>query len=181
MSFYAITVYTPSFGKEVLKLTATDSLLVTFCVALSNFFWLPVMGALTDKIGRKPVLIVFSLLTILTAYPVLWWLAHNISFTNMLIALLWLSFLYGSYNGAMVVALTEIIPANVRTAGFSLAYSLATTLGGMTPLIATALRDQLNDKAALGYWLAFAGICGLAATLIIYRKGSQASADAKAA
>lgn len=181
VSFYAITVYTPSFGKEVLKLTATDSLLVTFCVALSNFFWLPVMGALTDKIGRKPVLIVFSLLTILTAYPVLWWLAHNISFTNMLIALLWLSFLYGSYNGAMVVALTEIIPANVRTAGFSLAYSLATTLGGMTPLIATALRDQLNDKAALGYWLAFAGICGLAATLIIYRKGSQASADAKAA
>jgi MHS family citrate/tricarballylate:H+ symporter-like MFS transporter len=34
---------------------------------------------------------------------------------------LWLSFLYGSYNGAMVVALTEIVPANVRTTGFSLA------------------------------------------------------------
>ena len=48
----------------------------------------------------------------------------------MLTVELWLSFLYGSYNGAMVVALTEVVPVEVRTAGFSLAYSLATTLGG---------------------------------------------------
>jgi MHS family citrate/tricarballylate:H+ symporter-like MFS transporter len=44
----------------------------------------------------------------------------------MLMVELWLSFLYASYNGAMVVALTEVMPADVRTAGFSLAYSLAT-------------------------------------------------------
>ena len=48
----------------------------------------------------------------------------------MLLVLLWLSFLYGSYNGAMVVALTEVVPAEVRTAGFSLAYALATALFG---------------------------------------------------
>ncbi len=45
VSFYLITVYTPTFGKSVLKLSITDSLIVTFCVALSNLFWLPVMGA----------------------------------------------------------------------------------------------------------------------------------------
>jgi len=49
---------------------------------------------------------------------------------------LWLSFVYGGYNGAMVVYLTEIMPLEVRTAGFSLAYSLATTVGGFTPAIA---------------------------------------------
>ncbi len=49
---------------------------------------------------------------------------------------LWLSFIYGSYNGAMVVFLTEIMPADVRTTGFSLAYSLATAIfGGFTPAI----------------------------------------------
>jgi len=181
VSFYAITVYTPSFGKDVLHLSEVDSLIVTFCVAVSNFFWLPVMGAISDRIGRKPVLIIFSGLTLLTAYPVLHWLAANITFTNMLIALLWLSFLYGSYNGAMVVALTEIVPAKVRTAGFSLAYALATTLGGFTPAIATWLNKETGDKAALSYWLAFAGACGLIATLVIYRKGSQASLDASGA
>ena len=44
----------------------------------------------------------------------------------MLSVLLWLSFIYGMYNGAMIPALTEIMPAEVRVAGFSLAYSPAT-------------------------------------------------------
>lgn len=58
----------------------------------------------------------------------------------MLSVLLWLSFIYGMYNGAMIPALTEIMPAEVRVAGFSLAYSLATAVfGGFTPVISTAL------------------------------------------
>ena len=171
ISFYTITVYTPTFGKNVLKLSTVDSLIVTFCVALSNLFWLPVMGAVSDRIGRKPVLLVFSALTVLTAYPVLAWLVASPSFFNMLVALLWLSFLYGSYNGALVVALTEVVPPSVRTAGFSLAYSLATALfGGFTPLVSTWLIDQTGNKAAPGIWLAVGGACGLAATFMVYRE-----------
>jgi MFS transporter, MHS family, citrate/tricarballylate:H+ symporter len=170
VSFYAITVYTPTFGRNVLKLTTTDSLIVTFCVGLSNFVWLPVMGALSDRIGRKPLLLVFSALTLLTAYPALAWLVAAPSFGNMLMVLLWLSFLYGSYNGAMVVALTEVVPIEVRTAGFSLAYALATALfGGFTPLVSTWLITATGNNAAPAFWVAFAGLCGLVATLLIYR------------
>ena len=169
VSFYAITVYTPTFGKSVLKLTETDSLIVTFCVALSNLFWLPVMGALSDRYGRRGILAVFSALTLLTAYPALSWLVGHISFVNMLLTLLWLSFLYGAYNGAMVVALTEIVPQDVRTTGFSLAYALATALfGGFTPLVSTWLIEQTGNKAAPGMWVGFAGLCGLVATIAIY-------------
>jgi MHS family citrate/tricarballylate:H+ symporter-like MFS transporter len=178
VSFYAITVYTPTFGKSVLKLTTTDSLVVTFCVGLSNFIWLPVMGALSDRVGRKPLLLLFSGLTLLTAYPALAWLVSAPSFVNMLIVLLWLSFLYGSYNGAMVVALTEIVPVEVRTAGFSLAYALATALfGGFTPLVSTWLIEATGNKAAPGLWMAFAGLCGLVATIFVY-SGSAISARA---
>lgn len=175
VSFYTITVYTPTFGKAVLKLSETDSLIVTFCVALSNLFWLPVMGAVTDRYGRRGVLAIFSALTLLTAYPVLAWLVGQPTFGNMLMVLLWLSFLYGSYNGAMVVALTEIVPRDVRTAGFSLAYSLATAIfGGFTPLISTWLIDQTGNNAAPGMWMAFGGLCGLGATVAIYWLGFHA-------
>src|SRR3984893_10330669 len=68
VSFYLITVYTPTFGRSVLKLTAADSLIVSFCVGVSNFFWLPVMGAMSDRIGRRPILIAFTVLTILSAH-----------------------------------------------------------------------------------------------------------------
>ncbi len=170
VSFYLITVYTPTFGKNVLKLSTEASLIVTLCVGLSNFIWLPIMGALSDRIGRRPILVAFTVLTILTAYPAVNWLVHDASFAKMLMVELWLSFLYASYNGAMVVALTEVMPADVRTAGFSLAYSLATAVfGGFTPAIATGLIQATGDKAAPGLWMSTAAVCGLIATLILYR------------
>jgi MHS family citrate/tricarballylate:H+ symporter-like MFS transporter len=173
VSFYLITVYTPTFGRTVLKLSAGDSLIVTFCVGLSNLFWLPVMGALSDRVGRKPLLLVFTVLTILTAYPVMAWLVVAPTFQKMLIAELWLSFLYGSYNGAMVVALTEIMPVNVRTSGFSLAYSLATAIfGGFTPVVSTALIEMTGNKGAPGLWMSFAACCGLIGTSVLYRQGA---------
>jgi MHS family citrate/tricarballylate:H+ symporter-like MFS transporter len=169
VSFYLITVYTPTFGKTVLKLSTSDALIVTLCVGVSNFIWLPVMGALSDKVGRKPLLIFFTLLTIVSAYPAMRWLVHDASFSHMLMVELWLSFLYGSYNGAMVVALTEVMPVEVRTVGFSLAYSLATALfGGFTPAIATWLIAQTGDKAAPALWMTGAAVCSLVATLVLY-------------
>jgi MHS family citrate/tricarballylate:H+ symporter-like MFS transporter len=178
VSFYLITVYTPTYGREVLKLSITDTLLVTLCVGISNFCWLPVMGALSDRVGRQPLLVVFTVLTLLTSYPALAWLVAAPDFGKMLLVELWLSFLYASYNGAMVVALTEIMPVDVRTAGFSLAYSLATAIfGGFTPAVATGLIHVTGDKAAPGMWMSFAALCGLAATLFLYRRREVSAAS----
>jgi MHS family citrate/tricarballylate:H+ symporter-like MFS transporter len=175
VSFYFITAYTPTFGREVLKLSGLDSLIVTLFVGVSNLFWLPVMGAVSDRIGRKPVLVVFTVLMFVSAYPALSWLVSSPSFTRLLAVELWLSFLYGSYNGAMVVALTEIVPVNVRTSGFSLAYSLATaTFGGFTPAVVTYLIHATDNRAVAGLWLMFAAACGLLATLLAYRKPAVA-------
>ena len=162
VSFYFITAYTPTFGKTVLHLDETGALLVTAAVGVSNFVWLPVSGALSDRVGRRPLLLLFAALTLLTAYPALLWLTAAPSEGRLLAVGLWLSLLYGGYNGAMVVALTEIMPTAVRTAGFSLAYSLATALfGGFTPAVSTYLVHALGSKAAPGLWLSFAAACGL--------------------
>jgi MFS family permease len=85
VSFYLITAYTPTFGKAELHLSDLDALLVTVCIGLSNFFWLPVMGTVSDRIGRKPLLLTATILAILTAYPALSWLVANPSFSHLLI------------------------------------------------------------------------------------------------
>ena len=166
VSFYLITAYTPTFGREVLKLGADEVLVVALCVGASNLAWLPISGALSDKIGRRPILITAAGLAILTAYPVMAWLTAAPSFPHLLMAELWLSFLYASYNGAMVVYLTEIVPPSVKALGFSLAYSLATCIGGFTPALCTWLIRATGDKAAPGAWLTAAAACGLTAALI---------------
>src|SRR6202163_367677 len=167
VSFYMITAYTPTFGSSVLHLASIDSLIVTLCVGASNLFWLPVMGALSDRVGRRPLLLACTSLMLLTAYPVMLWLLRGPSFAKLLAVELWFSFIYGSYNGAMVVFLTEIMPVNVRTTGFALAYSLATAIfGGFTPAISTYLIHVTGNRAIPGLWLSFAAACGLAASFL---------------
>jgi len=171
VTFYTITAYTPTFGRTALHLADRDNLIVTLCVGISNFIWLPIMGSLSDRIGRIPLLIGCTVLTLLTAYPALLWLAAAPSFDKLLIVELWLSFIFGSYNGAMVVYLTELMPPDVRASGFSLAYSLATAIfGGFTPAICTELIAKTGNKAMPGVWLSFAAACGLIATIVSMRR-----------
>ncbi|MDR0479029.1 MAG: MFS transporter [Burkholderiaceae bacterium] len=180
-AFYLITVYAPAFGKA-LNLSITDSLMVALLVAISNFIWLPIGGVISDRYGRKVVLITTTVLTIVTAYPALSYLAAAPSFERMLGVLLWLSCLYGLYNGALIPALAEVMPQKVRVAGFSIAYSLATAIfGGFTPLISTALIHTTHDRGAPGYWMSFAALCAVLATLWFYRKKavSQAAPSAR--
>jgi MFS family permease len=176
VSFYTITAYTPTFGKSILKLSQSDALLVTLCVGISNLIWLPLMGALSDRVGRRPLLLSFAGIAVLTAYPAMAWLVEQPSFVKLLCVELWLSFIYAGYNGAMVVHLTEIVPVAVRTAGFSLAYSLATTIGGSTPVIVTYLIHETGNRAMPGAWLSLAaGLAFITAHMTRPRKANIAS------
>ena len=163
--FYMITVYTPTFGGAFLHLASKDNMIVTLCVGASNFLWLPIMGAVSDSLGRRPLLATASVLALLTAYPSLSWLVNAPSFSRLMAVELWFSLLFASYNAAMIVFLTEIMPADVRTTGFSLVHSSATAIfGGFTPAISTYLIHATGNRAIPGLWLSFAAACGLIAT-----------------
>src|SRR5579864_7563514 len=166
VSFYLITAYTTTYGIEVLHLTSRQSLMVTLCVGLSNFFWLPTGGAISDVVGRRPMLIGITVAAILTAYPAMLWLVSTPSVARLLIVELWLSVFFGVYNGAMIPHLAEIMPPEIRTSGFSLAFSLATAIfGGFTPFVCTYLIHETGNRAMPALWLSFAALCGLVAAL----------------
>jgi MHS family citrate/tricarballylate:H+ symporter-like MFS transporter len=171
-TFYFVTVYTPTFGRTVLKLTGHDALLVTLLVAVTNFIWNPVGGALSDRIGRKPVLLTIAGLSFVTAYPALHWLVADPTFGKMLAVEMMFSFYFGVYSGTMLGCLVEIVPAHVRTTCFSLAFALAAGLfGTFTPFAATWLIQRTGDKASPGYWLMCAATLGIIAALTVYRGG----------
>jgi metabolite-proton symporter len=177
-TFYLITAYAPTYGKEVLKLDLGGTLLVTMCVGFSNFFWLPVGGTLSDRIGRRPILLALSTITILTAYPALSWLVSGPSFGRLLVVELWFSFIFGVYNGAMIPLLTEIMPFKVRTAGFSLAFSLATALfGGFTPAMSTFLIHETRNPASPALWLSLAALLALIAAWVVSRYDPARAGD----
>jgi metabolite-proton symporter len=170
--FYLITAYTPTFGRVELHLTNRASLLVTLFVGLSNFIWLPVGGAVSDRFGRKPMLILTTVATLITAYPAMYWMVGAPSTGRLLMVELWYSCIFGFYNGAMIPYLAEIMPLDVRTTGFALAFSLATAVfGGFTPAISTYLIHITGNPAMPAVWLSIAALCGLVATLVVGWQG----------
>jgi MHS family citrate/tricarballylate:H+ symporter-like MFS transporter len=172
VSFYFITVYTPDFGKS-LNLSASDSLLVTLIVAVANFCWLPIGGAASDLLGRKPVLLAAGFLMLASAYPALAWLAAAPSFGKLIAVEMVFSLGYGVYNGAMVAALTEVVPPQVRASCFALAYSLAAALfGTSTPLISRTIIGQTGDRAAPAFWLMLAAAASIFAAFKLYGRAA---------
>jgi MFS family permease len=168
-AFYLITAYTPTYGASTLHLSRSNALIVTLCVGVCNFVFLPIMGHVSDTVGRRPLLWTCTIAVAGTAYPAMLWLVANPTFSRLLTVELWFSVLYASYNGAMVVYLTEIMPADVRTTGFSLAYSTATALfGGFTPFICTYLIHATGNKAMPGAWLSAAAGLALTAVVLTY-------------
>jgi MFS transporter, MHS family, citrate/tricarballylate:H+ symporter len=179
VTFYFVTVYTPTFGKNVLKLSSQDALLVTLMVGITNFIWNPVGGALSDRIGRKPVLLAIAGLSFVTAYPALLWLTAAPTFGKLLAVEMMFSLYFGVYSGTMLGALVEVVPAHVRTTCFSLAFALAAALfGTFTPFASTMLIDRTGDKASPGFWLMCAAASGFIAALAIYRSSAVEAREA---
>jgi len=115
-------------------------------------------------------LITFAVLALITAAPLYVWLVAGPTFTKLLLLELWFSVIFAGYNGAMVAFLTEIMPLDVRTTGFSMAFSLATAIfGGFTPAIATALIRATGSRAMPALWLSIAAVLGLVSVTLLKR------------
>jgi sugar phosphate permease len=79
--------------------------------------------------------------------------------------------IYGSYQGGMVVALTEIMPAHIRGTGFSLVWSVAQAIfGGFTPMICTVLIHVTGNNAMPALWVSCAAVVALLATFRMFPK-----------
>jgi MHS family citrate/tricarballylate:H+ symporter-like MFS transporter len=173
VSFYFITVYTPDFGKT-LHLSPSAALGVTSLVAVANFCWLPIGGALSDRIGRLPVLLGAGGLMLAAAWPALAWVADGPTFGKLLAVEMVFSFGYGLYNGAMVVALTELAPPEVRASCFALAYSLAAALfGNATPWFSKQVIRMSGSSVTPAFWLMAAAAASLIASVALYRRAAR--------
>ena len=170
---YLITAYTPTYGQHELGLSPLSGFVVSAAVGATNFVWIPLAGHLSDRVGRTPLLIGATLATLVVAYPAMLWLVVDPSFGRFLAVLMLFSLLYGAYQGAMVVALTELMPMTVRATGFAVAYGLAQAVfGGFTPAISTGLiKISGGDAAVPGLWLACAAAISLIGALLIRRRG----------
>lgn len=165
---YLVSVFALSYLTKNLGVAASLGLLANLLAAGVQFFVTPMYGALSDRIGRKPVYLFGAALHVAIAFPFFWLIRTE---HRLLVLLAWVLG-YAIANGALFATqpafFTELFGTSVRYSGISIGYQFsAIVAGGMAPLIATSLVAVSGGATwpVSTYWMAVAVIT-LVTTLI---------------
>jgi MHS family proline/betaine transporter-like MFS transporter len=178
VGFYTVMSYMPTYLKEVTDFGAGAMFVVTAAVLLAHIVALPLWGTLSDRIGRRPVLIAASLALVVVTYPAFLLIAQG---RNMFVAIF-----AGAVMGALIAAgaaplfafMAEMFPTRLRTSSVSIGYNASVMLfGGTAPFIATFLIDRTGSNVAPSFYLVGAA-AGAALTLFLARSHEAGHRDA---
>lgn len=164
-SFYIILVHMPTFANKELGLPLDRVFLIQMVAVLVMTLIIPLAGALSDRVGRRAVLFVSTLMFFLMVYPLFAWVTSAPSLNRLLVMQLLLCANLGLCFGPAPTALAEQFPTQVRSTGISVGYNIAVMLfGGFGPFIVTWLVRESGSPMAPAWYVLFATLLSLIAT-----------------
>ncbi|MFM0025279.1 MFS transporter [Paraburkholderia madseniana] len=154
VTIYVLISYLPTFAVKQLKLPYAQSFYAVIVGNLLLTVLSPLTGAWSDRIGRKGLSLWSLVLTLVTIYPLFAWLAAEPSVSKLVLVQALLSITLSGYYGPFGALIAELFPANVRSIGLSLAYSVAVMLfGGFGPFVVTWLINTTGSPLAPSYYV----------------------------
>ncbi|WP_129020233.1 MFS transporter [Edaphocola flava] len=132
LAFYTYTTYMQKFLVNTVQLSKEQSTLISFITLFIFACLQPVFGALSDKIGRRPLLLGFGILGTLCTVPLLTALSHTTSMIAAFFLLLAALIIVSGYTSINAVVKAELFPAEVRALGVGLPYALTVAIFGGT-------------------------------------------------
>ena len=151
LAFYTYTTYMQKFLVYTVNLSKAESTLISFISMLIFALIQPLFGALSDRIGRRPLLISFGVLGSICTVPLLTALSHTTSQYTAFFLLLSGLFIVSGYTSINAVVKAELFPAEVRALGVGLPYALTVAIfGGTAEYVALYLKDIGNESYF--YW-----------------------------
>jgi MFS transporter, MHS family, alpha-ketoglutarate permease len=164
LAFYTYTTYMQKFLVNTAGWTKPDATLVS-AVTLGLFALLqPAFGALSDRVGRRPLLISFGVAGVLFTYPIMsrlavthdFWLAFGLIMAALVIV--------SGYTSINAVVKAELFPSHVRALGVALPYAIAVSLfGGSAEYVALWLKEAGHEQSFFWYVSACIGV-----SLLVY-------------
>ncbi|MCF2499900.1 MFS transporter [Dyadobacter chenhuakuii] len=151
LAFYTYTTYMQKFLVNTVGLTKYQSTILTFCSLLIFAFLQPAFGALSDKIGRRPLLISFGVLGTIFTYPLLSTLSHTTDMWSAFGLLMAALIIVSGYTSINAVVKAELFPVEVRALGVGLPYSITVAVFGGTAEYLALWAKNLGHESYY-YW-----------------------------
>ena len=177
VGFHTVMSYMPTYLKKVTDFGAGEMFVVTAAILLPHIAALPLCGSLSDRIGRKPVLIAASAALVVVTYPAFVLISEG---RNMFVAIL-----AGAVMGALIAGaaaplfayMAEMFPTRLRTRSVSIGYNASVMIfGGTAPFISTFLIDRTGSNVAPSFYLV-AAAAGAVLTLFLARTNETGHRD----
>jgi MHS family proline/betaine transporter-like MFS transporter len=170
--FYIVLTYMQTYITEQLGFSTTSASLSTVLTLLVGMALIPPLGALSDRVGRKPVLMASCVGFVVLTYP-LFLLLNAGNLAGAITAHVTLGALLAVYLSTTIAALTELFPTRVRYGGFSIGYNVSVAIfGGAAPFLATYLISVTGNPLSPAFYLIAAAIA-TALTLLTIKETAR--------
>jgi MHS family proline/betaine transporter-like MFS transporter len=177
VGFYLLFVYIVSWLQLADGIAPAHALEINSLSMVILLPWMIGMGALSDRIGRKPMLLAATAIAFASAVPLFMLMQHD---QRLSIQLGQLGFVLsvGMFLGTQPTLMVEAVPAAVRCTAIALGYNVTLgVVGGLSPLVATWLVDRTADQLAPAFMIMIAAAVSFLAVLS-FRESSRAPLDA---
>lgn len=167
VAIYIYLSYFPTFLQRNLGWSPSESLWSTAISTVATGIAVVSSGAISDRVGRKPVLLTACLLLLVGSYPLVWLMLNGASHGAAMAIQAVLSASCGLFIGSMAASLVEMFPTRRRLTGLSTSYNLSSMVfGGFAPFIATWLIAQTQQPISVTYYVIFGAVVSLPAVIM---------------
>jgi MHS family proline/betaine transporter-like MFS transporter len=167
IGYYVVFTFLPTYFIKTLPFTKTDAFVSITLASLVALVLILPFAALSDRIGRRPMLVAGSLAFAVLGYP-LFLLLNSGSLAAAIAAHCALAVIEAVYVSAAVAVGVELFATRVRYSGFSIGYNVCVAgFGGTTPYVVTWLTAQTGNSVAPAFYVIAAAVVSLGAVLTI--------------
>ncbi len=165
VGFYTVFTFLPSYFTKTLGFTKMDAFVSITVASVVALVLIPPLGALSDRIGRKPLLIAGAVGFIVFAYP-LFLLLNSGSLAAAIAGHAGLAAVEAVFVSASLAAAAELFATRVRSGAYSIGYNMSVAIfGGTAPYVATWLTDRTGNPLAPAYYVIIAAVVSLATVM----------------
>jgi MFS family permease len=175
ISTYVILLYMPTYASTQLHLPLGEAFIAQSVGLACMIMLVPLFGALSDRIGRKPILIGTLVLYLCVGYPLFFWVHASPSFGNLLITQIILCSVLGAFFGPFSTTLAEQFPTRMRASGLGIVANVAAMVfGGFASFFVTWLIEATGSPIAPVFYVIFGAAISLVAAFFVVDHAQQA-------